>query len=67
MTRRVLRRPRTTPEIRAASAAEADREDGVPGLRPRPRPTAWDDQLISALTDRSRDLPPHLRRRGDSR
>jgi hypothetical protein len=64
---RVLRRPRTTPELRAASAAEADREDGVPGLRPRPRPTAWDDQLISALADRSRDLPPHLRRRGDDR
>jgi hypothetical protein len=31
---RVLRRPRTTPELRAASAAEADRDDGVPGLRP---------------------------------
>jgi hypothetical protein len=33
----------------------------------RPRPTAWDDQLIAALADRSRDLPPHLRRRGDDR
>lgn len=66
MTRRyILRRPRTTTERRAACAAEADRDEGAPGLRRRSRPTAWDDQVIAALYDRSRDVPPHLRRGGD--
>ena len=61
MTRRlILRRPRTTAERRAACAAEADRDEGAPGLRRRRRPTAWDDLLISALHDRSRDVPEHL-------
>ena len=66
MTRRlIMRRPRTTAERRAACAAAADRDEGAPGLRRRERPTAWDDRLISALSDRSRDVPPHLRRRGN--
>ena len=63
MRRRIiLRRPRTTAERRAACAAEADRDEGAPGLRRRERPTAWDDLVVAALYDRSRRLPRHLRR-----
>jgi hypothetical protein len=58
---RYLRRPRTTAERRAACAADADRDEGAPGLRRRERPTAWDDKLISAIHDRTRDVPAHLR------
>lgn len=57
---RTLRRPRTTVERRAASAADADRDESEPGLRTRERPTAWDDQVIAALYDRTRNLPPFL-------
>lgn len=57
-----LRRPRTTSERRAAAGARCDARDGeTPPLRSRPRPSAWDDQPIAALRDRSRRLPRHLR------
>jgi len=58
---RRLRRPRTTAERRAACGARCDSRDGeTPPLRCRPRPSAWDDQPIAAIKDRSRRLPPHL-------
>jgi hypothetical protein len=65
MTRRhILRRPRTTPERRAACAADADRGEGGPPLRRRWRPSAYDDQPVAAVHDKSRRVPEHLRREG---
>lgn len=62
MSRRRLRRPRTTSERRAACGARYDARDGeTPPLRCRPRPSARDDLHIAALKDRSRRIPPHLR------
>ena len=63
MNRYIMRRPKTTAEHRARVAADADRAEGVPAVRRRPLPTSHDDLLISALYDRSRRLPAHLRRR----
>jgi hypothetical protein len=60
--RKDLRRPRTTGERREACGAEADRDEGVPRVRTRFRPTSYSDIVVAALYDRTRRIPPHLRR-----